>query len=87
MKTLTVSEAAGDLAGWLKLAVAGEHIAIQNNGSIVQLCPVPSETHAALTPREALRRLQQNARLTAVQADTYLDEVRAERLAAEKSAA
>lgn len=36
-----------------------------------------------LTPREALRRLQEGARLTPQQAEGYLRELRQERLAAE----
>lgn len=88
MKTLTVSEAAGDLAEWLKLAVAGEDIAIRTGDKIVMLCPVAASTaNEELTPREALRRLQSDARLTVHQADDYLKEVRAERLAAEIRAA
>jgi len=46
----------------------------------------PTENEDASTispPREALRCLQQTARLTEEQAESYLREVRAERLAAE----
>ena len=88
MKTLTVSEAADDLAKWLRLAVAGEDIAIRADDRVVALHPLPAETTPKIaSPREALRTLQQNARLTAKDADHYLEEVRAERLAADKSAA
>jgi antitoxin (DNA-binding transcriptional repressor) of toxin-antitoxin stability system len=84
MKTLTVSEAAGNLAGWLKLAVAGEDIAIRSDDRIVMLRPVAADDAVEpLSPREALRILQQNASLTTEQADEYLNEVRAERLTAE----
>jgi antitoxin (DNA-binding transcriptional repressor) of toxin-antitoxin stability system len=88
MKTLTIREAAGNLAKWLRLAVAGEEIAIRADDSIVALRPLPNEgTTEKLAPREALRRLQQNARLKPEDADHYLEEVRAERLAADKRAA
>ena len=88
MKTLTVSEAARDLANWLKQAIAGEEIAIRSDGDdVVALRPLPSNGSApvkSLSPREALRRLQQAAHLTPAQAESYLQEVHAERLAAEK---
>jgi antitoxin (DNA-binding transcriptional repressor) of toxin-antitoxin stability system len=88
MKTLTVSEAANNLAKWLRLAVAGEDIAIRADDGVVALRPLPgAKTAEKLTPREALRLLQRNARLTPQDADHYLEEVRAERLAADKPAA
>lgn len=88
MKTLTVSEAADDLTKWLRLAVAGEEIAIRADDRIVALRPLPTEgVTEKLSPREALGRLQRNPRLPPQDADHYLDEVRAERLAADKSAA
>ena len=88
MKTLTVSETARDLANWLKQAVAGKDIAIHSDDSIVALRPLPSNGVAInLSPREALRRLQQQAHLTPAQAESYLQEVHAERLAAEKHTA
>ena len=37
MKTLTISEAAGNLTKWLKLAVAGEDIAIRTDDNVVAL--------------------------------------------------
>ena len=37
-----------------------------------------------MSPQEALRTLQQQAKLTTAQAEAYLNEVRAERLAAEE---
>ena len=88
MKMLTISEAAGDLAGWLKLAVAGEDIAIRTGDNIIALRPIaePAVPEPS-SPREALRRLQQDARLTPAQADDYLNEVHAERIAAETRAA
>ena len=83
MKTLTISEASGNLAGWLQRAVAGEDIAIRSDDSVVALRPLANVAAAEkLSPREALRRLQADARLTSAHADCYLDEVRAERFAA-----
>jgi antitoxin (DNA-binding transcriptional repressor) of toxin-antitoxin stability system len=89
MKTLTISEAARDLANWLKQAVAGEEIGIRSDDNLVVLRPLPPTRAAtqSLSPREALRRLQQEAHLTPAQAGDYLQEVRAERLAAEKRSA
>ena len=87
MKTLSISEAARDLANWLKQAVAGEEIGIRSDNTVVALRPLPSDGSApaeSLSPREALRRLQQDARLTPAQAENYLQEVHAERLVAEK---
>ena len=82
MKTLTISEAADDLAKWLRLAVAGEDITIRADDRVVALHPLPAERNPEkLSPREALRLLQQSARLTPQDADHYLEEVRAERLA------
>ena len=88
MKTLTIGEAARDLANWLKQAVAGEDIVIRSNEDLVALRPIPSNgAPQTPSPREALRRLQQAAHLTPAQAKSYLQEVHAERLAAEKRSA
>ena len=90
MKTLTISEAARDLANWLKQAVAGEDIGIQSDRTVVALRPLPAEGAAnkgLISPREALRRLQEAAHLSPAQAESYLREVHAERLAAEKRSA
>ena len=85
MRTLSISEAAKDLAIWLKQAIAGEEIGIRSDDNVVALRPLPSNgVTTKLSPREALRRLQQEARLIPAQAESYLPEVRAERLAAEK---
>ncbi len=90
MKTLSISEAARDLANWLKQAVAGEEIGIQSDDTVVALHPLrpygPAKT-GALSPREALRQLQQAAHLSPAEANNYLREVHAERLAAEKHSA
>lgn len=90
MKTLTISEAARDLASWVKQAIAGEEITIRIDDNVVALRPLPSNQSASvnpLSPREALRRLQQAAHLSPAQAESYLREVHAERLAAEKHTA
>ena len=87
MKTLSISEAARDLANWLKQAVAGEEIGIRSDNTVVALRPLSSDGTAntgSLSPREALRKLQQAAHLSPAQAENYLREVHAERLAAEK---
>ena len=87
MKTLTISEAARDLASWVKQAIAGEEIAIRSDDNVVALRPLPLNGPAPatpLSPRETLCRLQQAAHLTPAQAESYLREVHAERLAAEK---
>lgn len=84
MKTLSVREAASDLATWLKRALAGEDIAIRRGKAVVALQPIrpaKRENGEQLAPREALRRLQQDARLTPADASAYLAEVKAERLA------
>ena len=87
MKTLTISEATSNLAGWLQQAVAGEEIGIRSGDTLVVLRPLSGAAHGQEpeppSPREALRHLQENARLTPAQAESYLNEVRAERLAAE----
>ncbi len=90
MKTLTIGEAARDLANWLKQAVAGEDIGIRSDNTIVALRPISSDGTAhteLLSPREALRRLQQAAHISPAQAESYLREVHAERLAVEKHSA
>ena len=46
--------------------------------------PTQSAVTETLSPREALRRLQEDARLRPEEAERYLREVREERLAAEK---
>ncbi len=86
MKTLTIEEAMRNLSGWLTQAIAGEEIGIRSGDAVVVLRPLAApcdEPEKNLTPREALRRLQQDARLSSGEADNYLQEIRAERLAAE----
>ena len=87
MTTLTVLEASQNLSGWLERALHGEEIGIVTGGSVVTLKPAvalePVAKPGRLSPREALRALQQEACLSAAQADEYLREVQAERLAME----
>lgn len=86
MKTLTVEEAVVGLGRWVERALAGEQIQIRGGDGVVELRPTkPSQAPDAepLTPREALRRLQGESRLTAEQASRYLREVREERIAVE----
>ncbi len=88
MKTLTVDEAVAGLGQWLELALAGEEIQIRKGDAMVELRPAvaagPASAKPVLAPREALRRLQQDARLTAPAAENYLRETYEERLAAEE---
>jgi hypothetical protein len=87
MKMLTVEEAAPGLGLLVELALAGEQIQIRKGNGIVELRPAQTtlaEFDEKLTPREALRRLQEAAQLTPRQAEGYLHELREERLAAEK---
>lgn len=86
MKTLTVEEAVAGLSRWLDRALEGEQIQIRKGDSMVELRPtkpVQSGVTETLSPREALRRLQEDARLRPEEAAHYLNEVREERLAAE----
>ena len=75
------------LGKWLELAVAGEGIRIRKGDALVELRPVSEKggapTSGQMSPREALRQLQAEAHLTSKQAEDYLQELRAERLAAE----
>ena len=86
MKTLTVEEAAAGLGLWVRRALAGEQIQIRQGDAAVELrpahpvAPTKSET---LSPREALRRLQEESSVTPEQAERYCREVRDQRLAAE----
>ena len=86
MKTLTVEEAVAGLGRWMERALAGEQIQIRQGDAVVELRPArpaqPAGTEQ-LSPREALRRMQEEARLKPEQAEQYLREVREERLAAE----
>ena len=86
MKTLTVEEAVAGLGRWLDRALAGEQIQIRKGDALVELRPTQPAQSAvteALSPREALRRLQEDARLRPEEAERYLREVRQERLATE----
>jgi hypothetical protein len=85
MKMLTVEEATSGLDRLVKLALAGEQIQIRNESGIVELRPAPMQapTSEPLTPREALRQLQSEGRLTSQQAEDYLRDLREERLASE----
>lgn len=71
----------------MERAIAGENICIRKGDAVVELRPVgpsgPSSSNERLSPREALRRLQTEARLTSEQAQQYLKEEHDERLAAE----
>ena len=73
-----------------ELAVAGEGIRIRKGDALVELRPVSEKdgarTSEQMSPREALRQLQAEARLTPKQAQDYLQELHAERLAAETAA-
>ena len=86
MKTLTVEEAVAGLGRWLDRVLAGEQIQIRKGDGLVELHPARPHQSAVtdqLAPREALRRLQEEARLRPEQAEEYLSEVSEERLAAE----
>jgi len=84
MQTLTVEEATPGLGRLVELALAGEQFQIRKGNGVVELRPAQAiQTAVDLPPREALRQLQAEARLTPQQAEPYLNELRAERLAAE----
>ena len=87
MKVLTIPEAIRDLEGWLNQAVSGEEIRIRCGEAMVALKPLSvsgnGQESDQCSPREALARLQEDARLTPSQAEAYLNELRAERLANE----
>ena len=87
MRTLSLEEAVTGLGQWLERAIAGEDIRIQKGDAVVELRPLPASgtpsSNEHLSPREALRRLQAEARLTPDEAQQYLNEVYDERLAAE----
>jgi len=86
MKTLTVEEAVAGLGRWVERAVAGEQIQIRKGDAVVELRPAHPDHPAGgeqMSPREALRRMQEEARLKPEQAEQYLREVREERLASE----
>jgi antitoxin (DNA-binding transcriptional repressor) of toxin-antitoxin stability system len=87
VRTLSLEEAVAGLGKWLELAIAGEGIRIRQGDAVVELRPVSeqdkTERRERLAPREALRQLQAEARLTPNQAQDYLEELHEERLAAE----
>ena len=71
----------------MELAIAGEDIRIRKGDAVVELRPVgaagPPSSNEHLSPREALRCLQAEGRLTPDKAKQYINEVNDERLAAE----
>jgi antitoxin (DNA-binding transcriptional repressor) of toxin-antitoxin stability system len=73
MKTLTVQEASADLSRWLRQAMRGEQIAIHEGACAVLLQPLPappeSQASERLSPREALRLMQEESCLTPQQAE------------------
>jgi antitoxin (DNA-binding transcriptional repressor) of toxin-antitoxin stability system len=83
MKTLTVQEASRNLSELLRSAAEGEEIIINDGALAISLHPVSSPGKSRLKGRDALRQLQSQSRLTAGQAEIYLREVQAERLAHE----
>jgi hypothetical protein len=79
MKTLTVEEDTPGLGRLVELALAGEQIQIRQGTGVVELRPTQTTRPATgenLTPREALRSLQEDARMTPQQAKGYLHELR-----------
>jgi antitoxin (DNA-binding transcriptional repressor) of toxin-antitoxin stability system len=86
MKTLTVEEAVAGLPGWLDRVLAGERIQISKGGAVIELRSAQNSAALAAissASRDALRLLQRDARLSAAEAESYLEEIRSERLAAE----
>ncbi|HEY3863576.1 MAG TPA: hypothetical protein VGO59_17000 [Verrucomicrobiae bacterium] len=86
MKTLTVEEATPSLGRLVELALAGEQIQIRQGSGVVEVRPAQAVQAAVdenLTPREALRLLQKDARLAPRQAEEYLRELHEEQLTAE----
>jgi antitoxin (DNA-binding transcriptional repressor) of toxin-antitoxin stability system len=86
MKLLTVEEATAGLGQLVERALAGEQIQIRQGSGVVELRPaekIQPVNSQHLAPREALRQLQADGRLTSQQAEQYLNEVRAERVASE----
>jgi antitoxin (DNA-binding transcriptional repressor) of toxin-antitoxin stability system len=81
MKTLTVQEAIRNLGELVYCAAGGEEITIHDGACTVLLQPVAAPVSKHLKGREALRQLQSQSRLTTAQAESYLLEVHAERLA------
>ena len=81
MKTLTVQEASRNLSELVHCAADGEEITTHDGTCTVLLQPVATPSGKHLKGREALRQLQSQSRLTTAQAESYLREVHAERLA------
>jgi hypothetical protein len=85
MKTLTVEEAAHGLGQLVDFALAGEQIQIRKGNGIVELRPAnPARDGVGeqISPRDALRRLQEDGTLKPGEAELYLNELREERMAA-----
>ena len=83
MKTVTVQEASRNLSELVHCAADGEEISIHDGACTVLLQPVSAAPKNRVTGRDALRQLQSRSRLTPAQAESYLREVHAERLAHE----
>jgi antitoxin (DNA-binding transcriptional repressor) of toxin-antitoxin stability system len=83
MKTMTVQEASRNLSELLHCAAEGEEITIHDGTCTVLLQPVSTAPKNCGKGRDALRQLQSQSRLTPAQAENYLREVHAERLAHE----
>lgn len=83
MKTVTVQEASRNLSELVHSAAEGEEITIHDGNCTVLLQPVSAAPPRRMKGREALKQLQSQSRLTPAQAESYLREVHAERLAHE----
>ena len=83
MKTVTVQEASQNLSELVHSAAAGEEITIRDGACTVLLQPASVPPKNRVNGRDALRQLQSQSRLTSAQAESYLREVHAERLAHE----
>ena len=79
MHSISLAEAKENLADCVRRAIAGEEIAIETDGRMVALKPIPADHAIRRSPLEALRWLQQNPTLTHEQASAYCDEIREQR--------
>jgi antitoxin (DNA-binding transcriptional repressor) of toxin-antitoxin stability system len=79
MHSIPLAEAKENLDDWVRRAIAGEEIAIETDGRVVVLRPIPPHRFAKQSPLEALRWLQKNPTLTDEQASAYCEEIRLHR--------
>ncbi len=81
MHSVSVQDAKEHLSEYLKRAIAGEEIGIEDDNVVVALKPLRGNGAQKAEALQALEWLQKNSGLSGEQAEAYCEQVRQERRA------